>query len=99
MLAGFMVALLGAFVLLFPTGTWLHQRSELAGTSRQLSKLKAQNASLATQAKALKTKADIAYLAHKDYGLVAPGQEEYVILPTTTTTATTTTTTTITTTH
>lgn len=84
-----MAALLAAFVLLFPTGTWLHQRSELASVSQQLAALHSQDSSLAAQAKALQTQADIAYLAHKDYGLVAPGQEAYVILPTHTTTTTT----------
>lgn len=85
-LAGLMAVLLAAFVALFPTGTWLHQRSELASVSHQLTSLKSQDASLAKQAKALQTNSDIEYLAHKDYGLVAPGQKAYVILPTTTTT-------------
>lgn len=85
-LAGVMVALLAAFVLLFPTGTWLHQREELASVSHQLASLNSKESSLSREEKALKTKADIAYLAHKDYGLVAPGQEAYVVLPTTTTT-------------
>ncbi|MGH9128793.1 MAG: septum formation initiator family protein [Acidimicrobiales bacterium] len=85
-LAGLAVALLAGFGLLFPTGTWLRQSSGLSSVSHQLSSLQAQNRSLRSQAKALDTNSYIAYLAHRDYGLVSPGQEAYVVLPTTTTT-------------
>lgn len=86
MVAGLVTAVIAGFALLFPFGTWVRQSAELASTSHQLSALQAQDKALAAQAKALRTNADIAYLAHKDYGLVAPGQQAYVILPTTTTT-------------
>lgn len=81
-LAGFLAALLAGFGLLFPTGALIHQGHELSGATRQLAKLRAQHSSLTAQAKALDTDSYIAYLAHRDYGLVAPGQEAYVILPT-----------------
>jgi cell division protein FtsB len=81
-LGGFLAALLAGFALLFPTGALLRQGAALKAASHQLSSLRAQNLSLAAKAKALDSNSYIAYLAHKDYGLVAPGQEAYVILPT-----------------
>lgn len=85
--AAIVVAVVAGFALLFPFGTWVRQSSQLASTSRQLAALRNSDKALAAQAKSLTTNAEIAYLAHKDYGLVAPGQQAYVILPTTTTTA------------
>ncbi|HZD65554.1 MAG TPA: septum formation initiator family protein [Acidimicrobiales bacterium] len=83
------VVLIGvAFVTVFPTGTFLHQSHELAQTQRQLSRLQAQDRALRARAHQLTSNAQIARLAHRDYGLVKPGQEAYVVLPTTTTTTT-----------
>ena len=81
-LACFLAVLLAGFGLLFPTGALLRQSSELSSANHALATLKAQNASLASQARALNSTAYISFLAHKDYGLVTPGQEAYVILPT-----------------
>ncbi len=81
-LGGFVAALLAGFALLFPTGALLRQSAALKAASHQLNAIRAENLSLAAQVKALNTNSYIAYLAHKDYGLVAPGQEAYVILPT-----------------
>ncbi|MGH9059945.1 MAG: hypothetical protein ACRDZY_10585, partial [Acidimicrobiales bacterium] len=76
-----------AFVTVFPTGTDLHQRQQLAQVSHQLGQVKAHDKALAAKAAKLRTDAEIGYLAHKYYGLVAPGQEAYSVLPSPTTTA------------
>ncbi len=81
------VVLVGvAFVTLFPIGTMLSQRHQLNAVSSQLSRLQAANRALRAKARLLRTNAEIAKLAHEQYGLVKPGQEAYVVLPTTTTT-------------
>jgi cell division protein FtsB len=81
------VVLIGvAFVTLFPIGTFLSQRHQLSTVSSQLSRLQAANRALRAKARLLGTNAEVAKLAHEQYGLVKPGQEAYVVLPTTTTT-------------
>lgn len=76
------VVLVGvAFVTLFPTGAYLHQRRSLDQVSSQLARLRRQDASLAARAAKLETGAEVAKLARTDYGLVSPGQEAYAVLP------------------
>ncbi|MGH9073740.1 MAG: FtsB family cell division protein, partial [Acidimicrobiales bacterium] len=73
------VVLVGVmFVTVFPTGTYLRQRRQLSHVSGQLATLRSENGALARQVKKLDTDAEIAKLAHQDYGLVRPGQEAYV---------------------
>lgn len=76
------VVLVGvAFVTVFPTGTYLHQRQSLTQVQAQLAQLRRQDRALSEQAAQLDTNAEIARLARQDYGLVLPGQEAYAILP------------------
>ena len=76
------VTALGVTVLfVLPGRTWLEQRSALARTSHQLSQLSAENAKLSQTASSLNTDAEIEHIARERYGLVMPGEQEYVVLP------------------
>lgn len=69
------------FVFVFPTRTYLSQRSSLIRVSSQVSSLDAQNKALAGEVAKLNTETAIERLARQDYGLVPPGQEAYAMLP------------------
>ncbi|MHB1486385.1 MAG: FtsB family cell division protein [Acidimicrobiales bacterium] len=69
------------FVFVFPTRTYLSQRSHLVRVSSALASLDAQNQALADEVAKLNTETAIERLARQDYGLVPPGQEAYAMLP------------------
>jgi len=73
-----MVAL-AAYV--FPTRTWLDQRSALAETSAELHELQAQRAALEQRVAELDSDELIEEIARSQYGLVKPGEEAYAVLP------------------
>jgi cell division protein FtsB len=73
-----LVGLLFAFV--YPTRTFLDQRSDTARARQQLELLSAENAKLAAEAKRLRQPDEIERRA-RDYGLVQPGEQAYVIVP------------------
>jgi cell division protein FtsL len=73
------VGLLFAFV--YPTRTWLDQRSETNKARQQLSALQTENARLARETKRLSTDSEIERLARQKYGLVRPGERAFVIVP------------------
>ncbi|MGH9155977.1 MAG: FtsB family cell division protein [Acidimicrobiales bacterium] len=76
------VVLIGVtFVGVFPSRTYLAQRSTLAAAERRLEVLAAENARLADRATQLMTDAEIERLAREQYNLVRPGEEAYAILP------------------
>jgi cell division protein FtsB len=74
-----LVGLLFAFV--YPTRTFLDQRSETNKARAQLELLQSENARLARESKQLSTDGEIERLAREKYGLVKPGEQPYVILP------------------
>ena len=74
-----LVGLLFAFV--YPTRTFLDQRSQTNKAREQLGVLEAENARLARESKRLSTDAEIERLAREQYGLVKPGETPWVILP------------------
>ena len=74
-----LVGLLFAFV--YPTRTFLDQRSETNKARAQLELLQAQTARLERESKQLSTDAEIERLAREKYGLVKPGEQPFVILP------------------
>lgn len=65
----------------FPFGEIFHQRGELASVNAQLAAVRARNASLNADIKALSQRSTIGAIAHEEYGLSARGQRSYVILP------------------
>jgi len=71
----------GLFLFVFPTRTYLAQRSSLAHEQALVSQLAAQNQSLSTQVRSLNSDGEIERIAREQYGLVRPGQEAYAILP------------------
>jgi cell division protein FtsB len=80
----FVGALLFSAVVLvawFPASSLLHQRSDLAGTSGQLSALHKQDAALAQEKKNLSDAGEIGRIAREQYQFVDPGQRAYEVLP------------------
>lgn len=77
--SGVVVVLLGLYV--FPTRTYLDQRARLAEGRTRLVELEADNARLRARIAALGDDAEIERIARQTYGLVAPGEEAYRILP------------------
>jgi cell division protein FtsL len=78
----FVVVLVGLlFAFVYPTRTFLDQRSETNKARAQLELLQSENARLAHESKQLSTDAEIERLAREKYGLVKPGEQPYVILP------------------
>jgi cell division protein FtsB len=75
--------LFSAVVLLawFPASSLLNQRSDLAGTSGQLSALHKQDAALAQETKNLSDAGEIGRIAREQYQFVDPGQRAYEVLP------------------
>ncbi len=65
----------------FPTRTYLAQRTSTARAEERLAALSEQNEALAARAKALDDDAEIERLARQQYNLVMPGEEAYAVLP------------------
>ena len=77
-----LVGLLFAFV--YPTRTFLDQRSQTQKARAQLDILQSENKRLARAAKRLQGSAEIERRA-REYGLVKPGEQPFVIIPAPTT--------------
>jgi cell division protein FtsB len=78
----FVVVLVGLlFAFVYPTRTFLDQRSDTNKARAQLELLHSENARLARESKQLSTDAEIERIAREKYGLVKPGEQPYVILP------------------
>jgi cell division protein FtsL len=78
----FVVVLVGLlFVFVYPTRTFLDQRSETNKARAQLELLQAENARLSRESKQLSTDSEVERLAREKYGLVKPGEQPFVILP------------------
>ena len=65
----------------FPTRSFLQQRTDTHQTEHRLAVLREQNAQLQQQLKALQTPEEIERLARSQYNLVKPGEEAYAVLP------------------
>jgi cell division protein FtsB len=68
-------------LVVFPTRSYVRERSNMNSAAHQLQALNAQNRQLTDQIGRLNSDAEIERLARKDYGLVKPGEEAYAILP------------------
>jgi cell division protein FtsB len=76
------VTLIGLlFIGVFPTRTYLAQRSAMSRAEERLDVLQAQNTALEGRVAALNTDEAIERLAREQYNLVRPGEEAYAILP------------------
>ncbi|HEY7104834.1 MAG TPA: septum formation initiator family protein [Acidimicrobiia bacterium] len=77
-----LVGLLFAFV--YPTRTFLDQRHETNKARAQLELLESENKKLAHESKLLQSDSEIERRA-RAYGLVAPGERPFVVIPAPTT--------------
>jgi cell division protein FtsB len=68
------------FVGVFPTQTYLQQKSEADDLRAELSAIETHNAELQARADALHDDEAIELLARKEWGLVFPGEESYAIV-------------------
>lgn len=76
------VLLVGVLLFaVFPTRSWLAQRSETATAQQELDDLKAQSAKVTAEQKKLRTAEEIERRAKEELGYVNPGEELYPILP------------------
>jgi hypothetical protein len=81
-LAGGGAAVLGALAIgLFPTSTFLDQRSDTAEARERLAVLRAQNEAFEARIERLESDDEIERLAREQYNLVYPGEEAYAVLP------------------
>ena len=72
----------GVLVLgVFPTRTWLDQRSAVHAAETRLAELEAANADSQAKVDALHTDAAIEQIARQEYGLAKLGEELYHVLP------------------
>jgi cell division protein FtsB len=76
------VVLVGVlFAGVFPTRTFLAQRTSISHAEKQLSVLDQQTAELQRRAQELQSDSEIERLAREQYNLVKPGEEAYAVLP------------------
>lgn len=81
-IAGGGVAVLGALAVgVFPTQTFLDQRSATEEAQQRLSVLRAQNESFEERLDRLGSDEEIERLAREQYNLAFPGEEAYAVLP------------------
>ena len=81
-MAGGGAAVLGALAVgLFPTQTFLDQRSATAEAQQRLAVLRAQNEAFEERLERLGSGDEIERLAREQYNLVYPGEEAYAVLP------------------
>ncbi|HLH46176.1 MAG TPA: septum formation initiator family protein [Acidimicrobiales bacterium] len=69
------------FLFVFPTRTLLEQDRQISVTQRQISLLQRENGVLSRRAAALDNPSAVERIAREQYGLVRPGQKEYIVLP------------------
>lgn len=80
--AGGGAAVLGALAIgLFPTQTFVDQRSATAEAQQRLTVLQAQNKSFEDRIERLGSNEEIERLAREQYNLAYPGEEAYAVLP------------------
>ena len=69
------------YLFAFPAQTYLAQKQDIVGQERTIAVLQAENAKLAAESAALRSDATIAQIARAEYGLVMPGQQAFMVLP------------------
>jgi cell division protein FtsB len=72
------------YLFIFPTRTYLAQKQDIAVQERTIAALKAEDAKLAGESRALQGAPTIEQIARKEYGLVKPGQQAFTVVPATT---------------
>jgi len=76
------LVLVGAMYLFaYPARTYLAQKQAIAVQERTIAVLKAEDSKLAGESSALQNGATIARIARQKYGLVKPGQQAFMVVP------------------
>jgi cell division protein FtsB len=76
------VVILAVFVFgVFPTGSYVEQRTELRDAEGELADLEAQNATLEARVQRLESDEEIEREAREKFKMVFPNEESYLILP------------------
>ena len=88
LLRGFVLPLLLAVLLfaglvyfIFPTTTWLDQRTEASEVGQALEELTKEQAQLRIDIARMRTNEEVERIARRDFNLVFPGEEAYALLP------------------
>jgi cell division protein FtsB len=71
------------YLFAFPARTYLAQKQAIAVQERTIAVLKAEDSKLSAESSALQTNATITRIARQEYGLVKPGQQAFMVLPST----------------
>jgi cell division protein FtsL len=79
-----LVLLSAAYFFVLPARTYLAQKTAIALERKTIEVLKTENAKLGAERSALNNNATVAQIAKQDYGLVAPGQQAFMVLPSST---------------
>ena len=69
------------FVAVFPTHTYLQQRTATARSEAQLRQVEAARSRVRAETARLKTTEEITKRAREQFGYVKPGEESYAVLP------------------
>ena len=77
----FMVLAGAMYVFVFPARTYLEQQRSIASVQHEVAVLRSEDAKLAAESASLRTDATIARIARQEYGLVKPGQQAFMVLP------------------
>jgi len=77
----FAVIMGAAYLFVFPMRTYLGQKEAIASERQTVAVLARENAALSAEKAALGTKATIEQIAREEYGLVMPGQQAFMVLP------------------
>lgn len=76
------LVILAVFVFgVFPTGSYLEQRNELNRAIDELEQLEAENEVLTRRVARLESDEEIERVARKEFDMVLPEEESYLILP------------------
>jgi cell division protein FtsB len=69
------------FAFVYPTSTFLRQRSEMGAAEQRIARIDAETRRLGEENSRLLTDAEVERLAREQYGLVRPGETPYALVP------------------
>ncbi|MGA3218768.1 MAG: septum formation initiator family protein [Acidimicrobiales bacterium] len=69
------------YLFVFPARTYLAQKQDIVGQEQTIAVLKSENTKLAGESAALQNDSTIEQIARAKYGLVMPGQQAFMVLP------------------
>ncbi len=78
---GVLVLVGAVYLFAFPAHTYLAQKHDIAATEQTVTVLRAENAKLTAERSALQSGSTIERIARQEYGLVKPGQQAFMVLP------------------